>query len=161
MAALSLKSLPLDEADLAFPLLRMMRPDVSLASWRQYVARCATDAPEAGITVLTDETGIIQGMFTWVVRTHLGTGRTLVTEEFGFVYAADPRPAAERLLRRIDELARERHCQAIRIGIPHELQRALNQRGSELDELLDVDGYRPEGTRYIRRLEAPAELTSL
>lgn len=153
MNALSVKSLPQAEADLAFPLVQMMRPDVSLSSWRQFVARCAAQAEEAGVTVLTDDAGYIQGIFTWAIRSRLGLGRMLVTEEFGFVYAVDPRPAAELLLRRIEKLGRERHCQAISVCMPHDLERALRTRGGDLGDLLAAGGYRIEGTNYVLALD--------
>jgi hypothetical protein len=155
MNALTLKSLPAAEADLAYPLVQMIRPDISLSAWRRFVERRSAGAPEAGVTVLTDEDGYIQGIYTWTIQSGLGCERQFVTEEFGFVYAIDPRPAAELLLRSIEDLAREHACGAIRVGIPRDLEAAMRLRGGNLGALFAASGYRVESTNYVRSLESP------
>lgn len=106
---------PLERAQIpqAFPLVRTILPDTSLARWTDFARAHTLDRGDRGIMVGSNQAGYIAGLFTHEIRDELALGRTLA---IGSLMVADfPGRAGtvDYLIDGMEALANLRGCAAI------------------------------------------------
>jgi hypothetical protein len=108
----------------AYPLIQIMRSDVSLDAWLAFVAATNTDCgstpikptsewPLRGILSIENERGYIHGLFSYHVAFAIDHKSVLEVSNFVAVDTADRAGAIKALISAMEELARTLNCTAI------------------------------------------------
>jgi len=109
---------PLERAQIpqAFPLVRAILPETSLARWTDF-ARTHTldrgDRNARGIMVACNQAGYIAGLFTHEIRDELALGRTLAIASLMVADFPGRDATVDYLIEGMDALANLRGCAAI------------------------------------------------
>lgn len=132
------------QIDQAFPLVRVLDPDVGVDRWRAFAAAVVTGGtledgapfslftplPEeiqndsdatpglTGIMTIQDDQGYIHGLFSYFVKQDLHQGRVLSADNVIVLDMVDTAAAAAALLRAMDRTARALDCAAIHTYLP-------------------------------------------
>lgn len=112
MRSLTIEPMRAERIAQAFPLIQLVRPDLSREEWQNYAEQILTE-PGSGIVLLTDARDLILGLFVWRISLDPGHGRTLNCEDFVAADIVDPRRVAEALADGLEETARAQNCTAV------------------------------------------------
>jgi hypothetical protein len=135
-STLTATPLRIEQAPQAFPLVRVLMPEVALGDWLAFAeVRCR--APEtSGIVGVRDAQGYFQALFVYEVRPDLAGGATL---EVGMAIAlglVDPPSAVAMLVAEIDLLAARLGCAGVHVRLrpdQRRLRRWFEAAGHTLD----------------------------
>ena len=116
MRSLTIVPLTGERIDQAYPLIQMVRPRLSVAGWQAY-ARERLAQPNAGITLLVDDGGLIVGLFSWTVESHPDHGATLDAEDFVALHIVGTSRIADALADALEDTARRHGCQAVHTNV--------------------------------------------
>lgn len=125
----------------AFPLLRESGRCDSLASWKDYALAFIADTPDSawpsGITVAEQSNRCLVGLYSYVVRPCLRSGRVLSVGDLTVMTPFGKEVVAERLLDSVTQLARTQRVNQLEIGLASAtgwLAALLGKRGYSLDD---------------------------
>lgn len=107
-------ALDLSEADVAFPLVRAIAPEVSLEKWRDYVERRCR---EGGLIGLFGDGGALTGMFSYRFGERLRHGRVLALDDFVSFELSRAAPGRAALMAAAEDLARSLGCTGVEVPI--------------------------------------------
>lgn len=144
-------TLALEQVLAAFPLVSVLDPGVTEEQWSDY-ATALVKSPDAGenegiITVQSDQ-GYIHGLSVYKVKQDLRRGRLLEIENFAVVNLTGTGNAAKVLLGALEDLARERGCYCISLGMLNpKMRRWLRQPRHPVADLFSAAGFRGEPLR--------------
>jgi hypothetical protein len=138
---------PLSVADAmkAYPLVTMLHPEVSPASWRTFV-RCVTRLPlsRGGLITLEDRRGYCHAIFSYRVRTVLPLGRALQMSDL--VMGRLPGSTlSQAILAWAERLASELGTDTVSIDVQDGMMTAADA------ETLSQSGFRESGIMLTRR----------
>lgn len=128
------------EVPQALPLIRLARPDMTLARWRRQ-ARHYVGRPGGGILVVKGQRGYLQGILTYRVEPQ-GAGARLVVDDFVVGGLVDRAATAALMLGALDDLAATHGCASVHTTI------------ADSAHVLDLDGkvlgpFRDRGHRLV------------
>ena len=103
-----------EEADLAFPLVRAIAPEVSLNEWLHYVERRCR---EGGLIGLFGADDILIGLFSYRFGERLRHGRVLALDDFVSFELSQPAPARRTLILAAEDLARSFGCSGLEVRV--------------------------------------------
>ena len=130
-AAFAVRTLSCAEISLAFPLLRIVKPDITLNQWRAFAEATVHARPfdTMGVKVAVDPRECICGLFTWRRERSLAEGAVLAIDNFAAVGLFDSRAIVAALLAEMDRMADAFACRAIRTALPS----VLSRRGRDIE----------------------------
>ncbi|MGE0736579.1 MAG: hypothetical protein AB7G15_11670 [Alphaproteobacteria bacterium] len=141
------------EADRMYPLVQLALAELSLDHWRSFVAATAkpkrpnlsntlTGAP-GGIVAVECARGYARALFSYSVVASLRCNRTLECDNLVILNQFGIRTIWATVLAAARDMARRYDCQGIHIN--------MIDNGSELAELLQRAGFRPERESWCLR----------
>ncbi len=136
------------EVPQALPLIRLARPDMTLARWRRQ-ARHYVDRPGGGILVVKGLHGYLQGILTYRVEPQ-GDGARLVVDDFVVGGLVDRSATAALMLGALDDLAATHGCASVHTTIADSAH-VLDLDGKVLGPFRDR-GHRLAGCRLTKTL---------
>ena len=107
-------ALKLEEADLAFPLVRAIAPEVSLEEWLDYVERRCR---EGGLMGLFGSDDVLIGLFSYRFGERLRHGRVLALDDFVSFELTHAAPARKTLIAAAEDLARSLGCTGLEVRV--------------------------------------------
>jgi hypothetical protein len=107
-------ALKLEEADLAFPLVRAIAPEVSLEEWVDYVERRCR---EGGLMGLFGADDVLIGLFSYRFGERLRHGRVLALDDFVTFELSQAAPARRALIAAAEDLARSLGCTGLEVRV--------------------------------------------
>lgn len=107
-------ALTLEVAELAFPLVRAMAPEVGLEAWLDYVERRCR---EGGLIGLFGADGALVGLFSYRLGERLRHGRVLALDDFVCFELTHAAPARKTLIAAAEDLARSLGCTGLEVRI--------------------------------------------
>ncbi len=130
-AAFAVRALSRAEISLAFPLLQIVNPDITLNQWRAFAETIVHARPfdTMGVKVAVDPRACICGLFTWRRERSLAEGAVLAIDNFAAVGLFDNRAIVAALLAEMDRMADAFTCRAIRTTLPS----VLSRRGRDIE----------------------------
>ncbi len=133
-AAFAVRALSRAEISLAFPLLRIVNPDITLNQWRAFAETIvhARRFDTMGVKVAVDPRACSCGLFTWRRERSLAEGAVLAIDNFAAVGLFDNRAIVAALLAEMDRMADAFTCRAIRTALPS----VLSRRGRDIEHPL-------------------------
>jgi hypothetical protein len=144
------RSLLLENAALAFPLIQSAVPNVSLDAWLAYVAAQNQARMETtGIIIVQSKRGYIHGLLQYRVATTLGHGKALHVEHLIALDTGDRAAAIKMLIGIMDDLARKFDCAAIYTSLPDAWVHAKSGMPTVLDHLRDA-GHERESVKLFK-----------
>jgi hypothetical protein len=102
------------EADLAFPLVRAIAPEVTLESWLDYVRRRSM---QGGLLGVFGADGELSGLLSYRLGQRLRHGTVLALEDFVTFELSQAAPGRRALLAAAEELARSLGCRGLELRI--------------------------------------------
>lgn len=154
---LSIGPLPRDLAAQALPLVRSLRPDLTLEEWQSYLdlvdmGSVRGEEPAlSGVMAVRDDAGYLHGLFTYTVAEDIIHGRALQAENVVAVDLLGRDNAARLMVEEMERLAMLHHCAAVHVTVADD--RALPPRSvSSLMGRLLATGHVVDGIRLCRRL---------
>lgn len=102
------------EADIAYPLIRSICPDVSLEQWVNYARRRCR---EGGFRALFDAAGTLVGLFSYRLGERLRHGRVLAIDDFVTFELRQSAPGREALMAAAEKLARSMNCGGLEVRV--------------------------------------------
>jgi hypothetical protein len=124
----------------------MVRPRLSVAGWQAY-ARERIARPNAGITLLVDDGGLILGLFSWEVESHPDHGATLDAEDFVALDIVGSSRIADALADALEDTARRHDCRAVHTNVT-----CAGGGAQGLVDRLSGMGHRMESFRLCKQL---------
>lgn len=151
---LTVAALESAEVPQALPLIRLARPDMTLARWRRQ-ARHYLDRPGrgGGILVVKGLRGYLQGILTYRIDSQ-GDGVRLVVDDFVVGGLIDRSATAAAMLGAVDDLAATHGCASVHTTIADSAH-VLDLDGKVLGPFRDR-GHRLAGCRLTKTLPARA-----
>ena len=113
-----------EEADVAFPLIRAIAPEVSLDEWLDYVERRCREGGLMGLFGLDD---ILIGLFSYRLGERLRHGRVLALDDFVSFELSQAAPARKALIAAAEDLGRSLGCTGLEVRVG---QRGFANAGS-------------------------------
>ena len=120
----------------AYPLVREVAGEFSVAEWRAFVKTMlkarAGGADRRDIVGIRSSNDYLRGLFTYRVVPDLRHGRTLDVEFFMVESVFSPREIAASLMAGVEDVARAEDCNAIHVNLPPHaswLVNMLHERG--------------------------------
>lgn len=107
-------ALHLADADLAFPLVRAIAPEVSLDDWLSYVERRCR---EGGLMGLFGDNNVLMGLFSYRFGERLRHGRVLALDDFVSFELSQAAPARKALMTAAEKLARSLGCTGLEVRV--------------------------------------------
>lgn len=145
----SLSVLGAPEVPQALPLIRLARPETTLAQWRRQ-ARHYLDRPgQGGILVVRGLRGYLQGLLTYRLERRGGATR-LVVDDFVVAGLIDRSATATAMLGALDDLAATHGCASVHTTIADSAH-VLDLDGKVLGPFRDR-GHRLAGCRLTKTL---------
>lgn len=151
----------------AYPLIQVVRGDLSLEAWTAFVQTHAWDAGDVkdegrGIIALMNALGYLQGLFSYHVRNALAAGPVLEVENVVVMDMFKPAGAAEALRRSMQDLVCRHQCNCLHVVVDQAdawLRTYFNDLGFQMEKVHycsrlrpDIGGRRPKaGDRTGRR----------
>jgi len=121
MVRQKVKIRPLDQAQVtaAYPLARLLVPNLDLETWRRFVAQIAAASPaeERGILIAVGEGGYLCGLVVYRIGHDLRHGRVLNADHVIGIDIVDRGSVAGALLAALEELSESLGCEAVQTGI--------------------------------------------
>lgn len=159
---LSIGPLPRGLAAQALPLVRSLRPDLTLEEWQSYLDLVDVGGPDdeddpalSGVTIVQDASGYLHGLFTYAVAEDIIHGRALQVENVVAVDMLGRDDASRLMVTEMERLAALHNCGAVHVTIADE--RATPPRSvSTLMGRLLATGHAVDGIRLCRTLKARA-----
>lgn len=106
-----------EQACLAYPLVRLFYPAVTLRGWQAYARRMARlPRHRGGLMAVTDARGYVHAVFTYRVDVDLGRGRTLRIGDL-VVGRLPGRDLGRTIVTGMEALAREIDCPSILVEL--------------------------------------------
>ena len=156
--AFLVKPLPYVQVLAAFPLVSVLDPGVTKEQWSDY-ATALLDTQNAGesagiITVQSDQ-GYIHGLSVYKVKQDLHRGRLLEIENFAVADMLGGKNAATTLLSALEDIALERGCYCISLGLLNpKMRRWLREPHHPAADLFRAAGFRGEPLRLRKCFNA-------
>ncbi len=149
------KPLTAEKFDLAFPLIQLLAPALTLEPWREF-AGAMTDSMSAlpghhGIVVLEDAAGYVFGLFSYTDGLDPMHGPTLRVENLVVPHFVEGREATGLMEREMHDIARRLDCRAI---VVHLTPPPGTEPRHGMARHLKATDYRVEGTVWWRILPA-------
>jgi hypothetical protein len=145
------KCLDRESADQAFALARNAAFGLSLEDWHRFLdERAAGASGEGGVLAIQNRLGIIQGLCSYRFDPVLGRGKVCTAEIIVALDLVDTAPVATALLQALEDLARRKGAEALRLTLPQgspttdRLIARLTQRGHRVDAIGLVKDLRSE-----------------
>jgi hypothetical protein len=107
-------ALKLEGADLAFPLVRAIAPEVSLDEWLDYVERRCREGGLMGVFGADD---VLTGLFSYGFGERLRHGRVLTLDDFVSFELSQAAPGRSALMAAAEELARSLGCTGLEVRV--------------------------------------------
>ncbi len=148
-----------EQIALAYPLIRILKPAISLDQWRDY-ARATIHAREDGRTgakVAVNSRGHIFGLFTWRREPDLEYGCRLAVENFVALEVVAAPIVGAALVEAIEREAVHQGCAAVRTALPGAIVRPKPGTGARYLALFDEAGHTVENFN-LRKTLRPARL---
>lgn len=102
------------QAAAAYPLVRVIAPEVSLEAWLDYVDRRSR---EGGLIGLFDENDAHIGLFSWRFGERLRHGRVLALDDFVTFELSRAAPGRATLMAAAEDLARSLGCTGLEVRV--------------------------------------------
>jgi len=102
------------EADIAYPLIRSISPEVTSGQWLAYVKR---RAGEGGFRCLFDVGGTLVGLFSYRLGERLRLGRVLAIDDFATFELSRAAPGRAALMANAENLARSLGCAGLEVRV--------------------------------------------
>jgi hypothetical protein len=102
------------QAAVAYPLVRVIAPEVSLEAWLDYVDRRCR---EGGLMGLFDENDALIGLFSWRFGERLRHGRVLALDDFVTFELSQAAPGRAALMGAAEDLARSLGCTGLEVRV--------------------------------------------
>lgn len=103
-------------ADAAFPLIRAIRPEVTLDDWRHYVRRRSM---QGGLLGLLGADGQISGLLSYRLGERLRHGTVLALDDFVTFELSRNAPGRQALLAAAEDLAVKLGCTGLELRVGH------------------------------------------
>lgn len=148
-----------DQIALAYPLIRILKPVVSLERWRDF-ARATIHARADGRTgakVAVNSQGHIFGLFTWRREPDLEHGCRLAVENFVALEVVAQPIVGAALVEAIEREAVDQGCAAVLTALPGAIVRPKPGIGARYLALFDDAGHTVENFN-LRKSLRPARL---
>lgn len=117
---LSVLPLQRDQIAMVYPLIQILKPDISLERWLAY-ARSLVHVRETGTTgakVAVNHAGHIFGMFTWRQEDDLNHGRRLSVENFIAMEVVGLPIIGAAMVAEMKRQAAKQRCATVRAALP-------------------------------------------
>lgn len=140
-----------EQVSQAFPLVSVLDPDVRESQWVEY-ANAVLDKQDAGgsegILAVQNEHGHIYGLSVYMVKQDLNRGQLLEIENFAVADPLGGRAAARALLTALENLARNRDCYCVSLGLLNpKMRRWLREPHHPAADLFRSAGFSGEPLR--------------
>lgn len=103
-----------EQAEAAYPLVRVIAPELTLEQWLDYVERRCR---EGGLMGLMGEDGTLIGLFSYRLGERLRLGRVLALDDFVTFELSKAAPGRAALIAAAEELARSLSCGGLEVRI--------------------------------------------
>jgi hypothetical protein len=113
--------------DQAYPLVLLVRPDLSLEAWRNHCGR-RTPLNGSGLLLALDPGECVRGLCSYRIG-HRPTGAVMEADIFVVAHPFAPRPIVTCLLDELERLAVAAGCRAIEFA-PPDFDRTLRDMGT-------------------------------
>lgn len=145
-SGLLVRPLATDQIPLAFPLLSVCDPELTLEQWRRYAEGLMNGADGSGarriLTVQSPES-YIYGLSVYWLRPDLWRGSVLEIDNFAVIDMVRGRTTAAILLRALEKLGRESGCSCVSIQLINpKLRQWLRGSDSPAADLFSAAGFR-------------------
>lgn len=151
---LTVKPLTPDRIDTTFPIAQAAVPGLCLEKWRQFATNAtALDGatPAAGIMVVENERGYVQGFCTCRLQRDIRHGTVFAVDDLVALDLIDSGPVAAALVDALEARARELGCGAVRL---HVAEDAKSRPGSRaLHEFLRRSGRSANSLRLVEPVD--------
>lgn len=117
---LSVLPLQRDQIAMVYPLIQILKPDISLERWIAY-ARTLIHARQTGVTgakIAVNHAGHIFGMFTWRQEDDLNHGRRLSVENFVAMEVVGLPIIGAAMVAEMKRQAARQRCATVRAALP-------------------------------------------
>lgn len=142
-----------EEADMAFPLVRAIAPEISLEDWLGYVDRRYR---QGGLKGLFDHNDALTGLFSYRLGERLRHGRVLALDDFVTFELSHAAPGREALMAAAEELAISLGCTGLEVRVGC---RGLVNEGSPKTEGWLALGLTLDSVIFVKSLaQKPASL---
>ena len=142
------------EVPQALPLIRLARPDMTLARWRRQARHYLGEAGRAGgILVVKAARGYLQGILTYRVEPQAG-GARLIVDDFVVGGLIDRGATATAMLGALDDLAATHGCATVHTTVVDSAH-VLDLDGKVLGPFRDR-GHRLSGCKLIKTVARAA-----
>lgn len=157
---LSIEPLRRDLIAQALPLVRSLKPDMSLEEWESYVdvlaesVDAAADGaePSAGVIVAMDPEGYLHGLFTYAALEDMIHGRVLAVDNVIAVDLLGRDRATRLMIGEMNRLAEALACQAVHVNL-NEDRSAFPRGCSSVFSRFREAGHTIDGVRLCLEIE--------
>lgn len=141
-----------DQIIQALPLAQSLRADLELEHWRRFCKDLLSASPRVrGIECAADEHGYLLGLFAYQAAPDLRHGRVLSIDPFIAIDLYGRDYSAQRMLTRIDSLARELKCEATHVALCGVGGRLPREDGARLEKFLE-QGFHADAMRLCKNI---------
>ena len=157
---LSIGPLVRAEAAQALPLIRSLRPDMSLEEWQSYLdlvtdgggeAMPIGDPPLAGVVAVRDDDGYLHGLFTYSVAEDIIHGRALQVDNMVAADMLGRDLPARMMIEEMERLAEQHSCGAVHVIVNDDRAMPPRPASSMLARLRET-GHVVDGVRMCREV---------
>jgi len=152
---LSIGPLPRGLAAQALPLVRSLRPDLTLEEWQSYLDLVDTGSKDgeepalSGVMAVRDHGGYLHGLFTYTVAEDIIHGRALQAENVLAVDLLGRDDAARLMVEEMERLAVLHRCGAVHVTVADDRATPPRSVSSLMGRLL-ATGHVVDGIRLCR-----------
>lgn len=146
VGGITVAALRREQIPLAYPLIRILKPDVSLARWQAYAQSMihVRELNRTGAKAAVNQEGHILGLFTWCREPDLVHGQRLAVENFVAVEVVAAPMVGTALIAAMEREAARLHCAAVRTALPGAIVRPKPGGGARYLALFDDAGHSVE-----------------
>lgn len=136
----------------ALPLAQSLRADLELGDWRRFCEDLLAASPRVrGIECAADEHGYLLGLFAYQAGPDLRHGRVLSIDPFIAIDLYGRDYSAQRMLTRIESLARELKCDSTHVALCGVGGRFPREDGARFEKFLE-QGFHADAMRLCKNL---------
>lgn len=158
---LSIAPLPRVQAAQALPLVRSLRPDLTLEEWQSYLDLLDDSPAEegepalSGVMAVRDQSGYLHGLFTFSVAEDIVHGRALSVDNLIAVDMLGRDDSARLMIAEMERLAHSHRCGAVHVMLAEDHPQGPRPVSSMMARLRSA-GHHVDGVRLCRLLNAAA-----
>lgn len=162
---LSIAPLPRVQAAQALPLVRSLRPDLTLEEWQSYLDLLGQNPVEdgepalSGVMAVRDQSGYLHGLFTFSVAEDIVHGRALTVDNMIAVDMLGRDDSARLMIAEMDKLARTHRCGAVHVTLAEDHAQGPRPVSAMMARLRSA-GHHVDGVRLCRLVAETATTAS-